>query len=322
MAEVSIIVPVYNVEEYLRRCIESIIGQTFRDFDLILVDDGSTDASGLICDEYTEKYPFVKTIHLVNSGQAKARNVGIENSRSEWIMFVDSDDVIHPKTLEYLYSAANERGSRICACFRDETDLIPDTFADVEYSSQSFTADEAFLLKLYNSDSGFKSIFWIVYAKIIKREIVESCLFAEGRIYEDNALTCKWLIAAGTVSVVPEYMYYYRNNPNGTMNQRISEKKLDYIWALGELLSFFKSLGYDEMRGAIAREYIFTSLWISEQVKTELNNPLLARKLIHDAVRVNRDNSDCLNLSESEKRKLFKAAHPLIHKIKKHLTTQ
>ena len=109
MSKISIIVPVYNVESYLARCINSILAQTFQDFDLILVDDGSPDRSGHICDEYAAHESRIHVIHQKNGGLSVARNTGIEwafeKSNSRWISFIDSDDWIHPKYLEVLYSA-------------------------------------------------------------------------------------------------------------------------------------------------------------------------------------------------------------------------
>ena len=104
---ISIIVPVYNTGKYLHRCIESILAQTYNDFELILIDDGSTDNSGKICDEYAKTDDRIVVLHQENKGQAVARNVGLdyvfEKDKSEWITFIDSDDWIHPKRVDYLY---------------------------------------------------------------------------------------------------------------------------------------------------------------------------------------------------------------------------
>ena len=121
MAKISVIVPVYKVEQYLNRCIDSLLCQTFSDFELILVDDGSPDACPAICDSYAEKDARVHVIHQANGGLSAARNAGIEwslqKSDSEWISFVDSDDWVHERYLESLFSAVRETGAEV-ACTR------------------------------------------------------------------------------------------------------------------------------------------------------------------------------------------------------------
>ena len=128
MPTVSIIVPVYNVEKYLRECLDSILNQTFKDFELILIDDGSKDKSGEICDEYAKIYNNITVVHQKNQGQAAARNNGVKISEADWIMFVDSDDVIHPDLLQFLYKAATESNSHMAVTERVKAETIPKDF--------------------------------------------------------------------------------------------------------------------------------------------------------------------------------------------------
>ena len=127
---ISIVVPVYNVENYLVECLQSILEQTYKDFELILVNDGSVDKSGEICDEYKKKYDNIKVVHQKNQGQSVARNNGVKLSEADWIMFVDSDDVIHPNLLEYLYRAVTESDCGMAVSERVSADKIPDGFYD------------------------------------------------------------------------------------------------------------------------------------------------------------------------------------------------
>ena len=125
MAQISIIVPVYKVEPYLRRCVDSILNQSFLDFDLILVDDGSPDTCGVICDEYAAKDSRVHVIHQKNGGLSAARNAGIDwafaHSDSSWLTFVDSDDWIHPQMLEALHNAVRKDDTSVAVCGYQET---------------------------------------------------------------------------------------------------------------------------------------------------------------------------------------------------------
>lgn len=116
MPEVSIIVPVYKVEPYLNKCVDSILAQTFTDFECILVDDGSPDSCGKICDEYVQKDSRVKVIHQENQGLSAARNSGLDMASGAWIVFVDSDDWIEPDAVEVLYRAALQNDADMAVC--------------------------------------------------------------------------------------------------------------------------------------------------------------------------------------------------------------
>ena len=115
--KISVIMPVYNVEEFLVACMESLVNQTFRDYEIIAVDDGSTDASAEILDSYARQYDFIRVIHKKNEGQAKARNLAIQQARGEYLSFIDSDDFVKPEFLEKLYRACEETGADIAYCY-------------------------------------------------------------------------------------------------------------------------------------------------------------------------------------------------------------
>ena len=186
---VSIVVPVFNVEKYLDECLKSILNQTYNNFELILINDGSTDKSGVICDEYRKKYNNIKVIHQENQGQAVARNNGVKISKSEWIMFVDSDDVIHPYLLEYLYTAVTESGAGMAVSERVYADILPKDFYtkyEFSYEVDNVTFDK---LEEYYDESKF--YYWAPFPSIIKKEIVTTIPFPIGKIYEDNAVSCQ-----------------------------------------------------------------------------------------------------------------------------------
>ena len=143
---ISVVVPIYNVEKYLNRCVDSILNQTFTDFELILVDDGSPDNCGKICDEYAEKDNRVRVIHKPNGGLSDARNAGIEwalkNSDSEWITFIDSDDWVHPNYLEFLLQAAEKNNTSVSICgfvrTENKSDFPKYSFESKVYSNEDF----------------------------------------------------------------------------------------------------------------------------------------------------------------------------------------
>ena len=144
MSEISVIVPVYKVEPYLRRCVDSILAQTFPDIEVILVDDGSPDGCPAICDEYAQLDKRVKVIHQKNQGVSAARNAGLDwvfaNSDSQWISFVDSDDWVHPRFLAYLYQAAVEYNVKISVCSAEKADKYTAPSRDATYSFETYNA--------------------------------------------------------------------------------------------------------------------------------------------------------------------------------------
>lgn len=241
---ISIIVPVYNAEYYLHRCMDSILSQTFSNYEIILIDDGSTDGSGKICDEYAAADSRIIVIHQRNQGQSVARNSGIQRANGEWIHFVDSDDVIHPQMLELLYKAVKETSANMAVCRRVEDESVPDSFFEQKNTSVEVLTNEETTFLDFLEEGQY---YWTIWAKLIKKSIVLQNLFAPGKYYEDNAVVCKWIYDACRIAVVPETLYFYQMNPEGTTKGKISMKYFDFLWAMEEQISFYDSIGYVKM---------------------------------------------------------------------------
>ena len=252
MPKISVIVPVYNVEKYLHECVDSILAQTFTDFELILVNDGSKDNSGTICDEYAGKDKRITVIHQKNQGQAAARNNAITIAKGEWIHFVDSDDLIHPQMLEILYSAVDEN-TQISMCGLCKGTSLPDGFCSPknDYSFKQCPINEQELISMYNDFYQY----WVVWAKLIKKEIVKKYLFTSGRIYEDTAAVFKWINETKYINITDEQLYFYRVNPNSTMQINFSLKNLDRLWALEEQMKYFDTTELNEIKKTIYKKY-------------------------------------------------------------------
>ncbi len=316
MPEISVVIPVFNSEKYIKQCIDSVLKQIYCGFEIIIVDDGSTDNSGSICDEFAKEHSFIKVIHQKNKGQSAARNAGVRAAKSDLLCFIDSDDIVHPDMLRAMYAEYKKGGVGAVTCERISGAEPEESFFDsVAAEAERIKTDESALLKLYRDKS---TVYWTLFPCLIKKSIYEIYPLEEGRIMEDNAVTCKWLVESGCVSVLHAPLYFYRDNPEGTMHSAFSEKRLDFLWALREQISFYKSLRYDTMRGEVAKEYIMTALWFAGRAEDELNDPGLARRLAKDAVNIRSENSNVLKLTESEERKLFKANHPYLHRLRKH----
>ena len=252
MPKISVIVPVYNVEKYLHECVDSILAQTFTDFELILVDDGSHDNSGVICDEYAAKDERITVIHQKNQGQAAARNNAIVIAKGEWIHFVDSDDLIHPQTLEILYSAVDET-IKISMCGVLKGTSLSENFflPKSNYSFEKHPINEKTLVSMYHN--GYQ--YWSVCAKLIKRETIEKHLFTPGRIYEDCAVVSKWFDTIKNINITDEQLYFYRINPNSTTNADFSLKKLDSLWAIEEQIKIYENTDFNKMKKIVYRNY-------------------------------------------------------------------
>lgn len=277
MAEISIIVPVYKAQAYLHNCIDSILSQTYQNFELILVDDGSPDSCGAICEEYAAKDSRVHVIHQDNQGQAAARNHALEIAQGRWICFVDSDDMIHPQMLQMLYRAVEESGAPISMCQMWEAPEFPETFAasyNLQYETLSM--DEKTLVRLHDEDA-YPS--WVACAKLIRKDIVQTHLFVEGRVYEDNEAVCHWVYAAEMIARIPFALYFYRTNPDSTTKSQFSLKKLDYLWALEEIIRFYSSIGYHDLQERFVERYVEASAGCFYGARCTLDRPDVARKI-------------------------------------------
>ena len=308
MPEISVIVPVYNVEKHLHRCIDSILAQTFTDFELMLVDDGSPDNCGAICDNYANRDSRIQVIHQENQGQAAARNHAVIQAAGEWVCFVDSDDVIHPQMLELLYAAVINSHAQISMCAAIEEETLPSDFSNPKEAE--FTVhkvDEDYLNSLY--DSG-EHRCWVIWGKLIRTEIVKKIPFTVGRIYEDNAVVCQWLYEAKTVANIQERLYFYMVNPSGTSKSQFSLKKIDYLWALEEKIRFYKKVGYTKLRKQFCTTYMTTAVNYRWKVLDTLQRQDVANEIGKYMRRVYLNNWSFINLPADYRIHAYNAMFP------------
>ena len=235
MPQISVIVPVYKVEPYLRRCVDSILGQTFADFELILVDDGSPDGCPDICDEYASRDPRVVVIHQKNGGLSAARNTGIDwafaNSDSQWLTFIDSDDWVHPEYLQILITEAAESRCRIAACSLLSTDtLLPFQSAPVDsktLNSRNFYISE-------------NSCAIPACGKLYEKQLFFDIRYPLGRLHEDEFTTYKLLFKTDKIVFVSNSLYYYFYNQMGITKSDWHSKRLDALDACDERIGYFQ----------------------------------------------------------------------------------
>lgn len=251
MAEISVLVPVYNVEKYLNRCIDSILAQTFIDFELILVDDGSLDRSPQICDEYARRDARIIVIHQNNSGRSAARNKGLDwffsNSKSKWIVFVDGDDWIHPQNLELLYEACL-RTQAVISMGRWESaqDLLQvEKIANANVSLKS--AHDAYLC------FGIGDYLW---GRMYHRSLFSDTRFPLGKNFEDVFVVPNLLFSVDKIATVDAILYYYYINQDGIVASPWSISKIDAYDAREKEIIFFEKLGYLDICREHAKGYM------------------------------------------------------------------
>lgn len=237
---ISIIVPVYNVEKYLARCLDSLISQTYKKLEIILVDDGSPDSSGAICDAYKEADCRIKVIHQANGGQSKARNEAMKIATGKYFCFVDSDDYVSPNYIERLYELLRCSNADMSMCgytmFTGESaDGAFDNPASVELTEYSG-------IKLIEQmHTVYGELYVVMWGKLFKKSIVENITFPEGRICEDIAVLYRIYDRVNKAVCSNEIMYYYYRNNKNSSTYTINRKFYDDVFmALDEEIEYME----------------------------------------------------------------------------------
>ena len=280
MPQISVIVPVYNTEQFLHRCVDSILTQSYGDFELLLVNDGSTDQSGTICDEYALIDSRVKVFHQANHGQAAARNYALDwvfsNSGSTYIAFVDSDDWIHSRFLELLLLGFEEHDVGMCQCSHLKTDGSDSIPSDVTVVYSYVSPEEQYIYH-------YSPYIW---EKLYKRDVWKDFRFPEGQIFEDLAMWYKLLFSQEKLAVTDTALYYYFSNPESTVHQEWRPSRMARMNAWDDQLSFFSGHSR-EMVDTVVEHYstvckeefylIGDSSKLSKSEKAEFQNSIADR---------------------------------------------
>ena len=240
---ISVIVPVYNMEQYLERCVNSIVDQNYRNLEIILVDDGSTDRSPRMCDEYAAKDGRIKVVHKVNGGLSDARNAGLQAATGTYIGYVDSDDWIEPQMYQRMYEACIEHQAQVAVCryakiYRDRVDR--------EGNGQVTVFDREGILKIYLTDQPEYVVYNSVWSKLFAREVVEGVLFPVGKNSEDIMYTTKAFCKLEKAVYIDECFYDYVLDREGSImnvnrTQRMFQDEIpfwrEHITCIRELVS-------------------------------------------------------------------------------------
>lgn len=233
---ISVIVPVYNVEKYLERCVKSIAAQTYKDLEILLIDDGSTDKSGKMCDDFQQTDSRIKAFHKQNGGLSDARNYGIEHSAGEFISFVDSDDYIDEKMLETLHRLITENDADLAVC------SAMDVFEGKEVTQvkeiKEFNLNKVESYKYMLRGDGIPS----ACNKLYKRQTVGNVRFPVGKLYEDGFFTPQILKRVEKTAVTSKPMYYYFRRADSITTKPFRKGDLDVIEAYDKCVKQVKEL--------------------------------------------------------------------------------
>ncbi len=311
MAKVSVIVPVYNTEKYLRKCIDSLLNQTLKDLEIIIVNDSSPDNSQEIIDEYVAKFPGkIKSIIKENGGQGSARNLGLEASSGEYIGYVDSDDFVDIHMYEDMLNQA----------IKDNSDIVEVGF--FEYSD----SDKVLSTKCFKTENittnlkdDKKLLFdnTVVWNKLYRASLLKdnNIKFREKKWYEDFDFVIKTICYAKKVSIMPKSYYYYLLRQGSTMNNSNAERNLEILEAMDEILKFFKDRNiYSDYIEELEFLAVF-HIYLPTNVRIIRSNATWAKK--HEIIHKINSYMDS-NFSNYKKNKYIKTFLP---KRKRHILT-
>lgn len=251
---VSVVIPVYKVERYLPNCIESILRQTFKDFELILVDDGSPDNCGEICEEYAQKDSRIKVVHQPNGGLSAARNTGIDIAKGDYLTFVDSDDFVFPHYLEILVKMCRENDADMAVCSMvrcSSGDSMDDVVEDVSKKDCEIFIDDKFEV-FFDT----KKISTTACGKLYKSFIFNSIRYPVGKYHEDIFTTYKTVHLANKIAFCVYLGYVYRINEESIVNESYSPKKWHAIEACLERADFIEQ-NYPKQKKYACRAVVY-----------------------------------------------------------------
>lgn len=249
---ISVIVPVYQVKAFLPECVESLLGQTYKNLEIILVDDGSTDGSEKLCDEYAKKDGRVKVVHQAHFGVSNARNRGLQMATGEYVAFVDSDDIASEFFLETLYTLLKSYRADVAVCAyerRKEGEVKQRSKKTITYSISS----EEMLQEWHGIRKGLETVLW---NKLYRRELFgvgdARVLFPEGKEHEDTCISHLLIQKANTIAITNQILYMYRIRKGSITESSVTVEKIRQdIEAQLSRIAFFEEKGFEESRDRV-----------------------------------------------------------------------
>lgn len=290
MKKVSVIVPVYNVEKFLPRCIESLQAQIYENIQIILVDDGSTDGSGAICDAYAAKDPRITVHHQSYGGVSDARNKGLELAQGEYIIFLDSDDSANEHYVSRLLENMEKYDLDISqGCLLRIKDGVIPPYTYEEKPVEIFDGLQM-QWKIFERNRFFSMC---LCGKLFKRELFEGLTFPVGRINEDESMIYLLMYRSKRVGIVDDYLYYYHYNGDSITEKRYNIHRLDCFYMLREKFAFFREKGLTALADKTANEYFSQMSIVFNHKKEQVDDYETIKKKAKEIYK--QDRKDILN---------------------------
>jgi len=273
---VSIVVPVYNVGSYLERCLISVVNQSYRNLEIILVNDGSTDNSGEICERFQQNDDRIRLVRKENGGLSDARNSGLAHITGDYITFVDSDDILAQDFVAHMLNIAQKYDGDIVECkyvkFSEEIEIT---------SNEKILPDEN-QVTVYNAEEALKHLFsenlkQVVWNKIYRASVIEGILFEKGRLHEDEFWTYQIVGKSKLIVQTDENLYYYRQQGESIMNKRYSIKRLDAVDAFTEQVDYVRKY-FPKLESISIRRLFFGGMYTLQNL---MLNPSLDADQYH-----------------------------------------
>ena len=270
---ISVIVPVYKVEKYLNKCVNSILGQTYQNLEIILIDDGSPDNCGAICDAYAKKDSRIEVIHKKNGGLSDARNSGLDIAKGDYIAFVDSDDYIHCEMIEKLLCSSKENDADISICSAQMVDEQNRALGVLPVTPGVYTG-----IQVIEEYDYFHGAYVVAWNKLYKRHIFDNLRYDVGKIHEDEFSFHRVFSKCKIVSCVDDALYYYLQRSGSIMSKRTALDVRNQIEALLLRIEWMQnnSISHD----CIYRAINSTSKAVNEYSKIETDTCANVRRLI------------------------------------------
>lgn len=266
--EISIIVPVYNIEHLLAKCINSILAQTFTNFELILVNDGSTDRSAEICNQYANLDKRIKVIHKKNGGTASSRNAGLDVAKGKYIGFVDNDDYINKYMYETLYNNAVIYSSDIVVC--DYLNVGEGKYYDTSEFNKNFKTKHLNNKEALNNIFSNNPTFVYPWNKLYRKYLFDDIKYEVGNLYDDETVAHKLLYKSNKVTYIQAELYYYVKRLGSMVNTPFHIKKFDRVYALKNREVFFRSKKEVELHQKALKHYMETFFWYYFMARSNL----------------------------------------------------
>ena len=273
--KISVVIPMYKVEKYLKKCIESVLKQTYTNLEIILVDDGSPDKCGEICEEYKKKDSRIKVIHKENGGLSDARNKGIDVATGKYVTFIDSDDFIEENYIEFLYNLIQKYNADISI---GSHKVIYNNRIIDKSTYKEFSENSEKILEKILYDDGVDLSAW---GKLYKIKLFDEIRFPKGRLYEDSATTYKLIHLANVIAVSSRPIYNYVMRNNSISQGDFNLKKMELITSTNEMTDFIKK-EYPDLEMACNRRMMWAYLsTLSQLAKSKKRNKEVEKQLLY-----------------------------------------